>query len=269
MKEEKIKETEEAQRGQEGQQAQEGQQTTEAPTADHAEGAQPQEEKPSWLDRFIDRTYKPMMAFYILAAMYILFRMLIGERCIVPSESMENTIHPGWQWMDHLTYGCRLPQRPSEIPLVNTLIPIEGPVGEWDRNTNWGYCRLPGWRKPRRLDLIIFNSPENDTLLLVKRVVALPGDTLEIRSGTVYINNKVLPMPSTIIPTTPAAMSKMATYPEGNTTWNMHNYGPIVIPADQDSYFVLGDNRAHSNDSRYWGLVPWRSIKGRMFVLNQ
>lgn len=206
---------------------------------------------------------------WLLLFLYILFRTLVGELCYVPSGSMENTVHPGWQWIDRTTYGCRLPRCLSEIPVVKMAVMSSETAMAVDSLMAWGYCRLPGWRKPERLDIIVFNSPENPSLLLVKRVVALPGDTLQIIDGRVMVNGKELRMPQGVIPTTARDTCAVTTYPSSCFGWNKHNYGPVVVPADERSYFVLGDNRANSNDSRFWGLVGWHDIVGRMIVINK
>jgi signal peptidase I len=98
------------------------------------------------------------------------------------------------------------------------------------------------WRSPHRQQMIVFHAPLPGHPDFVKRVIGLPGDTLEIRAGTVWINGKPLVEPY------------LADTPE----WE--NRKPIKVPPD--SYFVMGDNRNNSYDSRFWGFVPRSAIVG-------
>ena len=97
------------------------------------------------------------------------------------------------------------------------------------------------WHKTERGDIIVFTSPLDPRMTYIKRVVGLPGERIEIRNGTVYINDVILPEKYVI-----------------NT--DAGNLAPVTIPADH--YFCMGDNRPKSNDSRMWGYVPSDFIKG-------
>lgn len=96
---------------------------------------------------------------------------------------------------------------------------------------------------PHRGDIIVFDSPFNDGKDYVKRCIGLPGEKLEVKKGEVYINDRLLVLP-------------------GINVQNDYSYfGPVVIPAH--SYFMMGDNRANSLDSRYWGFVPRNHVQGK------
>lgn len=99
----------------------------------------------------------------------------------------------------------------------------------------------------QRGDIIMFEAPpasgESDDL--VKRIIGLPGETLEVREGKVWINGEALEEPY------------LAQIPN-------YEYGPVKIP--EDSYIMLGDNRNNSKDSHVWGLLPQENIKGRLLV---
>ena len=95
---------------------------------------------------------------------------------------------------------------------------------------------------PRRGDIVIFAYPRDPRQTFVKRVVGLPGDTLAIRSGAVYLNGRTLPEPYRVY----AAHGDMA---------------PTFVP--HECYFVMGDNRDVSDDSRFWGDLPRHDIIGR------
>jgi len=97
--------------------------------------------------------------------------------------------------------------------------------------------------RPERGDVVVFRSPLDANELLVKRVVAVPGDLLESRAGRVCIGNHAIPEPYLLAPAESGAISAQ------------------IIPAD--SYFVMGDNRANSYDSRNWGALPRELVVGR------
>ena len=86
---------------------------------------------------------------------------------------------------------------------------------------------------PERFDIVVFKYPDDESQLFVKRVIGLPGETVEIKDGKVYINGSETPLDDSFTPETPTG-----------------DYGPYVVP--EGSYFMLGDNRNHSGDSRFW-----------------
>jgi signal peptidase I len=100
--------------------------------------------------------------------------------------------------------------------------------------------------EPQRGDIIVFKWPVDESKIFVKRLIALPGEEVEIRSGTVLINGKKIDEPY------------LNVIPEGN-------YGPVTVPPNE--FFVLGDNRNMSDDSRFWGFVPRKNIKGKAFLI--
>jgi signal peptidase I len=137
--------------------------------------------------------------------------------------------------------------------------------------------RLPGFRNPRRSDVIVFAYPLDPTQDYVKRVIGTPGDTVQMRSGKVWVNGRALVEPY-VLRTRPydddirpefdwqrpfyLAESDAARfrYHPSRDTW-----GPLVVPLGK--YFVLGDNRDDSSDSRYWGFVAASAVKGRTLLV--
>ena len=116
-------------------------------------------------------------------------------------------------------------------------------------------------RRPKRGELVIFRFPEDRRVVFVKRCIGLPGDTVEVRGGTVLIGAKPLDEPYVQFLEPPHASTGPASEPADPR----HNWGPQVVPADQ--YFVLGDNRDNSRDSRFWGFVPQEDLVGRPTVV--
>lgn len=102
------------------------------------------------------------------------------------------------------------------------------------------------FEKPSRGDILIFKCPADTSKDYIKRVIAVPGDKVEIKSGTVYLNNQAIAEPYI-------------------TEKDTDNYGPVAVPPG--NYFVLGDNRRNSEDSRVWGFVDSSLIKGKAFFV--
>lgn len=316
----------------------------------------------------------------------------------IPSSSMESSLYTGDHlFVSKLTYGPRMPQTPLTVPFTHNVI-----FGKESYSTSlqWKYRRLKGFRKVRTGDIVVFNFPNGDTVLrrdpaadyymlsriygrdqiierlgpvtvrpadktdhYVKRCVAAPGDTLEVRNGLVWVNgeqqtvwpgvqlsyqvvtkggalnpktikklglntrelyfNAQLPgypampltasmlemvkkLPSVVDVTLNVDSTDTFVFPyEGGYGWTRDEFGPLCIPAKgvsveinektlplyeriirdyeksdlpaaieegkytfkQDYYFMMGDNRHNSLDSRYWGFVPEDHVVGKPAVI--
>ncbi len=132
--------------------------------------------------------YPLLMIVAILAA--ITFKTLFFGIYVIPSGSMEKTIVPGdMVWVNNLTYGPRLPYSPYEISWINVLVWLwEGKEADVKKPW-WDYKRLKGYSSPQRGDISVFNHPYNNTIF-IKRIVALPGDTLQIMGGQLMVNGR-------------------------------------------------------------------------------
>ena len=330
-----------------------------------------------------------------------LINVFLFQSFKIPSSSMESSLYTGDHlFVSKLTYGARLPMTPLTIPFTHNVI---GGKESYSTSVQWKYKRLPGFRKVRKGDCVVFGFPNGDTILTkapvedyhtvvrfmgreaaiqafgpvlvrpmdkkdhyVKRCVAAPGDTLEVRDGLVWVNGRqqevwpgvqlsysvvtangpfnpkvvdqlglnvselhyspVLPgypeLPLTaamlekvksmknVVSVEPALQTESADYREifpfsADWSWSRDCFGPLWIPREgatveitpqtlplyeriirdyehssvsdalaagsytfkQDYYFMMGDNRHNSLDSRYWGFVPEDHIVGRPAVI--
>lgn len=187
----------------------------------------------------------------LLVMVLILFsiRSSLADWNDVPTGSMRPTILEGDRvWVNKLAYDLKLP---------------------------FTTCHLAEWSAPQRGDIVVFFSP-HDGQRLVKRVVGLPGDTVELRNNTLVINGSAMeyqPIAEELLRDIPAADRTGRVFASeqlpGQThavTGNparpaMRSFEPRVVPAGQ--YFMMGDNRDDSFDSRYWGTVERKQIVGR------
>jgi len=113
--------------------------------------------------------------------------------------------------------------------------------------------RLPKLREPKRGDVIVFIYPEDRKKDFIKRLVALPGESVEIKSGTIYINDK---------PVLDPVFKNRYYYNRGDF---IKEGEKIIVP--ENSLFVLGDNSGSSKDSRYWGFVPKDNLLGMAVII--
>jgi signal peptidase I len=161
---------------------------------------------------------REIIAWFWVALAFLLINGTIGQARVIPSGSMENTLLIG----DHL---------------------IMSRIG-YDAGVPFTNLHVPLWRNPKRQQVVIFKPPfAPDTPDYVKRVIGLPGDTLEIHDGSVWINGQRLVEKYTVGASEPYDFK-----------------GPLKVP--DNCYFVMGDNRGNSYDSRFWGCVPRNDIIG-------
>lgn len=191
-------------------------------------------------------------AIVVALLVWSVFRTFLIEAFRIPSGSMERTMLIGdWLFVNKLLYG-------AEVPFIEKT--------------------LPALREPVRGDIIVFDSVEEEEQKVVKRLVGLPGDTLEMRGGILYRDGVALEEPYAVHDDpqrseTPPTRARMREWqlphyigPDPQTYRpDLQEWGPIVVP--NDSLFVMGDNREGSYDSRYWGFLPRENVRGRpMFV---
>jgi signal peptidase I len=186
----------------------------------------------------------------VALVIWFVLRALLVEAFRIPSSSMERTLLVGdFLFVNKALYG-------AEVPLVHS--------------------RLPAFREPQRLDIIVFDSKTQEGVKVVKRLIGMPGDTLEMRHAVTWRNGVAQDEPyiQHIDSLSDPADAEMRAWQLGYLLPDVDrdayrpsrdNWGPLVVPPGQ--YFVMGDNRDNSYDSRYWGFVDRRVIRGRpLFV---
>lgn len=139
-----------------------------------------------------------------------------------------------WEYIKMIIFVVVVVFIVNNVLLINAKIPsesMEDTIMTGDRifGNRLAYIN----KDPQRFDIVIFKYPDDETQLFIKRVIGLPGEAVEIRDGKVYIDGAETPLDDSFTPEPPQG-----------------NWGPEVVP--EGSYFMLGDNRNRSKDSRFW-----------------
>lgn len=180
----------------------------------------------------------------IAFALFVLIRTFVVEAFRIPTSSMENTLLVGdFLLVNKAVYGAEIPGT---------------------------HLHLPAFAEPERGDVVVFAPPQDITKNYVKRLVGMPGDTLEMSEKVLYVNGVAVQEPyaryidhrgDAVHPD----MRWQSNHLIASTARSYHptrdNWGPLVVPRGE--YFMLGDNRDNSEDSRYWGFVSREAIRGR------
>jgi signal peptidase I len=171
----------------------------------------------------------------------LLIKTSVVEAYKIPSASMEDTLLIGdFLLANKFVYGARL-------PIVN-----------------W---RLPAIHEPERGDIVIFLYPVDGQTKYIKRCVGVPGDRIQVKDKMLYVNGERFPDPpfSKYVDTNRSGQLQILPRRPGGLD-SRDNWGPYVVP--QDSYFMMGDNRDNSADSRYWGPVRKELILGEALMVH-
>ncbi len=183
------------------------------------------------------REYFESICVAVILALFV--RTFVVQAFKIPTGSMENNLLIG----DHLLVN-KFVFAPTLSPLEEGLLPID---------------------RIERGDVVVFKYPEQPDRDFIKRVIGLPGETIELRNKKVYIDGTPIDEPYVhfIFPPAPDDNGGSgADLPDFDVT---RSYGPVTVP--ERHYFMMGDNRDNSQDSRYWGFMPQDYVKGKaLFV---
>jgi signal peptidase I len=180
------------------------------------------------------REYFESIVIAVILALFI--RTFVVQAFKIPTGSMEENLLIG----DHLLVN-KFIFAPAASRLEQALLPVAS---------------------IKRGDVIVFKYPEDPERDFIKRVIGLPGETVEVREKKVYVNGQALDEPYAhyLLPvSTPSEFHEVTSFDV------RERYGPVTVPADQ--YFVMGDNRDNSQDSRYWGFLRRDYVKGKALII--
>ena len=177
------------------------------------------------------REYFESICVAVILALFV--RTFVVQAFKIPTGSMENNLLIG----DHLLVN-KFAYAPTATGIERAVLPID-PIS--------------------RGDIIVFKYPEDPERDFIKRVIGLPGETVELRNKKVFIDGQPIDEPYVQYLFTPSDE-------EGPFDFDVRmKYGPVTVPEGQ--YFMMGDNRDNSQDSRYWGFLPQEYVKGKaLFV---
>ena len=175
------------------------------------------------------REYGEAIVVAVLLALVI--RAFVVQAFTIPSGSMMDTLLVGdYILVNKFLYG-------PEIPFTD--------------------AHLPGVRSPSRGDIIVFKYPNDETRDFIKRIIAVGGETVQVKDNRAYVDGKALDEPY-------VRPGSVSTTPAGHCGY-LYGCDPIVVPPG--AFFVMGDNRDNSQDSRYWGFVKAEKIRGKAFLI--
>lgn len=198
-------------------------------------------------DSFGRWSWEWIKSLLIATALFLVMRTFLIEPFRIPTASMENTLLAGdFLLVNKAAFGSR--------------VPVIG-------------LRIPAYDRPARGDVLVFVPPHDPRLNYVKRLIALPRDTVEMMDKRIHVNGEPVIEPyaryTDSWDTHSPRMHWQCEYRSGAARAPCRpmrdNWGPLIVP--EDRFMVLGDNRDNSEDSRYWGFVARDDIRGRPLLV--
>jgi signal peptidase I len=192
----------------------------------------------------VEKLWEGVKSLVVALALFLVLRSFVIQNFVITSGSMEQTLLVGdFLMVNRLAMGGRLP---------------------------FTQTNLPGYAEPAPFDVIVFDPPHEENLKLVKRLMGMPGDTLRMVNKVMFINGKAIEEPwvqhvdrgDQVDPRMDWQKDYLV-HGEDPAAYRptRDNWGPLVVP--EGNYFMLGDNRDTSLDSRYWGLLERWRVEGR------
>jgi signal peptidase I len=178
------------------------------------------------------REYFESIVIAVILALFV--RTWVVQAFKIPTGSMENNLLIG----DHLLVN-KFVFGPTPLAIGRAVLPV---------------------RAIARGDIVVFKYPDEPDRDFIKRVIGLPGETIELKNKKVHVNGQPLEEPYVHFLTPPSN-----DYQEVTSYDLRERFGPVTVPADH--FFVMGDNRDNSQDSRYWGFLPRHYVKGKALLI--
>lgn len=192
---------------------------------------------------FLSKTWEQIRSLFWALIFALILRQFVVANYTIPTPSMEDTLLVGdFLFVNKFIYGMRTP---DWIGIPFTDIGFKVP-----------HYRFPALDRPETGDIIVFKYPLDPSKEYVKRVIATGGQTVEIKDNKVFVDGKLFPDP-------PGAKHIYSSLFDNLPI--KKNFGPVTVP--QDHFFVMGDNRDNSADSREWGFVPWENVVGKPLLI--
>ncbi len=199
---------------------------------------------PRWMNEYLGSFFPVLLAVFVL-------RSFVAEPFRIPSGSMLPTLHIGdFILVNKFSYGIRLPVANKKVIEIS---------------------------EPQRGDVVVFRYPRDESINFIKRLVGLPGDEIEYSDKRLIINGEMVDIEkigefSGIEAGEPSLLADMLVEQLGEVNhkilWDEGGHrGNLKFTVPEGQYFVMGDNRDHSNDSRYWGFVDDQLLVGKAFFI--
>jgi signal peptidase I len=179
------------------------------------------------------REYFESIVIAVILALFV--RTWVVQAFKIPTGSMENNLLIG----DHLLVN-KFIFGPTPLAIGRAVLPV---------------------RPIHRGDIVVFKYPDEPDRDFIKRVIGLPGETIELKNKQVYVNGKPIDEQGYVHFLTPPSSA----YQEVTSYDVRERFGPVTVP--DNKYFVMGDNRDNSQDSRYWGFLPREYVKGKALLI--
>ncbi len=182
-----------------------------------------------------DKIWEYVKALGTALILALIIRTFAVQAFKIPSGSMIPTLLIG----DHLLVNKIIYGTPVDIPFTNVTV-----------------FHMPGLRTPQRGEIVVFKYPEDPKRDFIKRVVAVEGDTIQMIDQKVYVNGKYIDEPYIQHTDTLARLGQLVP---------RDNFGPFLVP--KGKLFMMGDNRDNSYDSRFWGYVDVKEVRGKAMII--
>jgi len=201
-----------------------------------------------------NKRWESIQAILVAVFAALILRQFVIAAYKIPTSSMEDTLLVGdFLLVNKFYYGA---QTPEWIGIPFTRVGFNVP-----------WFRFPKIAEPKQDDIVVFHYPRDPHLEYIKRCIAVGGQSVEVKNKEVFVDGKQFPDPPKLKHIDPIIYSRFdRRYPTFRPgLGSRDNFGPVTVPAEH--YFMMGDNRDNSADSREWGFVPPKNIVGKPLII--